>query len=159
MLNSAQTKAHIQAHSLGRKKSEYNRASGVPSSGSGATTAEVDAAAREVIDRRGARSNFLGYHGFPAVICASPNEVVVHGIPGPRVLEEGEASGREALGALRDAFGAESLWVELQDHGLPEQPVVRQSLGPASVEVPPSEAQVPVVRTLMPAAAAPQALE
>ncbi|MFM8972801.1 MAG: M24 family metallopeptidase, partial [Actinomycetota bacterium] len=34
----------------------------------GATTAEIDAVAREVIERRGARSNFLGYHGFPAVI-------------------------------------------------------------------------------------------
>lgn len=56
----------------------------------GATTADLDRVAREVLDRRGARSNFLGYHGFPAVLCASPNEVVVHGIPGPRVLEEGD---------------------------------------------------------------------
>lgn len=56
----------------------------------GATTADLDRVAREVLERRGARSNFLGYHGFPAVVCASPNEVVVHGIPGPRVLEEGD---------------------------------------------------------------------
>ena len=40
--------------------------------------------------RRGARSNFLGYHGFPAVACISPNEVIVHGIPGDRVLDEGD---------------------------------------------------------------------
>jgi len=57
----------------------------------GATTLDVDAAAREVIERRGARSNFLGYHGFPAVVCTSPNEVIVHGIPSDRVvLEEGD---------------------------------------------------------------------
>jgi len=56
----------------------------------GVTTADLDRVAREVIDRRGARSNFLGYHGYPAVICASPNEVIVHGIPGDRVLEEGD---------------------------------------------------------------------
>ena len=56
----------------------------------GVTTADLDQIGRDVLDRRGAKSNFLGYHGFPAVICASPNEVVVHGIPGPRVLEEGD---------------------------------------------------------------------
>ena len=37
----------------------------------GVTTAEIDAAAREVLERRGAKSNFLNYHGFPAVICTS----------------------------------------------------------------------------------------
>ena len=55
----------------------------------GATTGDLDAA-REVLERRGARSNFLNYHGFPAVACISPNEVIVHGIPGDRVLEEGD---------------------------------------------------------------------
>ena len=49
----------------------------------GVTTAELDAIAREVLERRGATSNFLGYHGFPAVICTSPNDMIVHGIPGP----------------------------------------------------------------------------
>ena len=43
-----------------------------------------------MLEGRGATSNFLGYHGFPAVICASPNEVIVHGIPGPRVLDDGD---------------------------------------------------------------------
>lgn len=56
----------------------------------GVTTAELDKVARAVIERRGARSNFLNYHGFPAVICASPNDVVVHGIPGDYRLEEGD---------------------------------------------------------------------
>jgi methionyl aminopeptidase len=57
----------------------------------GATTMDVDRAARDVIDRRGARSNFLNYHGFPAVVCTSPNAVIVHGIPSDDVvLEEGD---------------------------------------------------------------------
>lgn len=56
----------------------------------GVTTLALDAIAREVLHQRGARSNFLGYHGFPAVICASPNEVIVHGIPDGRVLHEGD---------------------------------------------------------------------
>src|ERR1044071_943699 len=56
----------------------------------GATTGDLDAVARDVLDRRGARSNFLNYHGFPAVACISPNEVIVHGIPGDRVLDEGD---------------------------------------------------------------------
>jgi methionyl aminopeptidase len=56
----------------------------------GVTTAQIDAVAREVLERRGATSNFLGYHGFPAVICTSPNDMIVHGIPGAYVLEEGD---------------------------------------------------------------------
>ncbi len=56
----------------------------------GVTTRELDAVARDVLDRRGATSNFLGYHGFPAVICTSPNEMIVHGIPGDYRLEEGD---------------------------------------------------------------------
>lgn len=56
----------------------------------GVTTLELDKIGRDVIERRGARSNFLGYHGFPAVICSSPNDMIVHGIPGPYRLEEGD---------------------------------------------------------------------
>jgi methionyl aminopeptidase len=57
----------------------------------GATTADLDRVAREVIDRRGARSNFLNYRGFPAVVCTSPNQVIVHGIPADDViLDEGD---------------------------------------------------------------------
>lgn len=56
----------------------------------GVTTHDLDLVARAVLERRGARSNFLGYHGYPAVICASPNDVIVHGIPGPYRLEEGD---------------------------------------------------------------------
>jgi methionyl aminopeptidase len=56
----------------------------------GVTTGQLDTVAREVIERRGATSNFLGYHGYPAVICASVNDEVIHGIPGPRILVDGD---------------------------------------------------------------------
>jgi methionyl aminopeptidase len=62
----------------------------------GVTTLELDAVGRAVIERNGARSNFLNYGGppgsppFPAVICASPNDVIVHGIPDERRLDEGD---------------------------------------------------------------------
>jgi len=56
----------------------------------GITTHDLDKVAREVLARRKAKSNFLGYHGYPAVICTSPNDVIVHGIPGTYRLEEGD---------------------------------------------------------------------
>ena len=56
----------------------------------GVTTGQLDAAAAEYIADAGARSNFKGYHGFPGVICTSVNDEVVHGIPGDRVLLEGD---------------------------------------------------------------------
>ncbi len=56
----------------------------------GVTTGELDRMARDVISRRGASSNFLGYHGYPAVICASVNDEVIHGIPGDRELVDGD---------------------------------------------------------------------
>jgi methionyl aminopeptidase len=56
----------------------------------GVTTANLDKVARAVLEKRGARSNFLNYHGFPAVICTSPNDTIVHGIPGAYRLREGD---------------------------------------------------------------------
>lgn len=56
----------------------------------GVTTRELDAVAAAVIDKRGATSNFLGYHGFPATICTSVNDEVIHGIPGGRRLDDGD---------------------------------------------------------------------
>ena len=59
----------------------------------GVTTADLDRIAREVLAKRGAKSNFLNYGRppFPAVVCTSPNDMIVHGIPSPDVvLEEGD---------------------------------------------------------------------
>ncbi|WP_211090402.1 type I methionyl aminopeptidase [Nesterenkonia sedimenti] len=56
----------------------------------GVTTGELNDVFAEYITARGAKPNFLNYHGFPGYICASVNEEVVHGIPGDRVLETGD---------------------------------------------------------------------
>lgn len=65
---------------------EVIRAAAAP----GVTTRRLDELARGVLERRGATSNFLGYHGYPAVICASVNSCVIHGIPDDRPLAEGD---------------------------------------------------------------------
>ncbi|MEO5678514.1 MAG: type I methionyl aminopeptidase, partial [Acidimicrobiales bacterium] len=56
----------------------------------GAPLIDLDVAARDVLDRCGATSNFLGYHGYPAVLCASPNDTVLHGVPDGTRLVEGD---------------------------------------------------------------------
>ena len=73
----------------------------------GVTTAELDAVFAAVLAEHGATSNFLGYHGFPATICASVNEEVVHGIPGERVLEQGDVLKIDG-GAIVDGWHADS---------------------------------------------------
>jgi methionyl aminopeptidase len=56
----------------------------------GVTTAELDEAAERFIASQGAEAAFKGYRGFPGSICASPNSMVVHGIPGPYELKRGD---------------------------------------------------------------------
>ena len=69
----------------------------------GVTTKELDTKAEEFIRKRGGKPAFKGYHGFPATICASINEEVVHGIPGSRRLKEGDIIGID-LGVVMDGF-------------------------------------------------------
>jgi len=73
----------------------------------GTTTLELDRIAREAIEKAGARPAFLGYRGFPATLCASVNEEVVHGIPGPRKLRDGDIIGLD-LGCVLDGFFGDS---------------------------------------------------
>ncbi|MFC5721843.1 type I methionyl aminopeptidase [Streptomyces gamaensis] len=70
----------------------------------GATTKDLDEVARKVLAEHGAKSNFLGYGGFPATICTSVNEVVVHGIPDTKtVLKDGDIISIDA-GAIVDGW-------------------------------------------------------
>lgn len=69
----------------------------------GVTTAYLDSLAEEFIRSRGAIPSFKGYRGFPASICTSPNDVVVHGIPGDYVLEEGDILGIDC-GAIWEGY-------------------------------------------------------
>jgi len=56
----------------------------------GLTTRDLDAVAERVIREAGATPSFLGYHGYPATLCVSVNDEVVHGIPGDRVIADGD---------------------------------------------------------------------
>lgn len=59
----------------------------------GVKTKDLDKFAEEIAEKRGARPAFKGYHGYPHSLCVSINEVVVHGMPSERVLEEGDIVG------------------------------------------------------------------
>ncbi len=75
----------------------------------GVTTGELDKRAEELISTAGARSGFKGYHGYPANICTSINEQVVHGIPNGRRLKEGDIISID-VGVLYHGFYGDSAW-------------------------------------------------
>jgi methionyl aminopeptidase len=73
----------------------------------GMSTLEIDEEVEAFLSRRGARSAFKGYRGFPATVCVSINEEVVHGIPSPhRRLKEGDIVGLD-LGCVVDGYYAD----------------------------------------------------
>ena len=69
----------------------------------GITTAQIDALAEQRVREAGAEPAFKGYHGYPATVCASVNEQVVHGIPSSRELVEGDVVSVD-MGARLDGF-------------------------------------------------------
>ncbi len=69
----------------------------------GTTTRELDVVAARTLQEHGAQSSFLGYYGYPAVLCVSVNDEVVHGIPGDRVLGEGDLVSID-FGAIVDGW-------------------------------------------------------
>jgi methionyl aminopeptidase len=73
----------------------------------GITTAQLDTKAEEIIADHGAVPSFRGYRGFPSALCTSINEQVVHGIPGPYVLKEGDLLTIDA-GVLYKEFHTDS---------------------------------------------------
>jgi methionyl aminopeptidase len=73
----------------------------------GVTTQELDEVAEEYIRSQGGSPTFKGYRGFPASICTSPNSMVVHGIPGPVRLDEGDIISVD-VGVTLDGFVADS---------------------------------------------------
>ena len=75
----------------------------------GVTTAELDEAAEEHIRAEGGVPTFKGYRGFPASICVSPNSMVVHGIPGPYTLREGDLISVD-VGVTLDGFVADAAY-------------------------------------------------
>ena len=73
----------------------------------GVTTEELDRAAERFITSQGAKPSFLGYRGFPGSICASPNSMVVHGIPGDHKLERGDVISLD-VGVTHDGWVADA---------------------------------------------------
>lgn len=75
----------------------------------GITTKELDKIAEDFILQSGATPSFKGYNGFPGSICASVNEELVHGIPGDRVLHEGDIISID-IGAKYNGYHGDSAW-------------------------------------------------
>src|SRR3954463_9933650 len=73
----------------------------------GVTTGELDAAAEKFIRSHGAEPAFKGYRGFPGSICASPNSMVVHGIPGHYELKRGDVLSVD-VGVIKDGWVADA---------------------------------------------------
>jgi methionyl aminopeptidase len=73
----------------------------------GVTTLELDQAAEKFIRSQGCEPAFKGYHGFPGSICASPNSMVVHGIPGKYKLERGDIISID-IGVIKDGWVADA---------------------------------------------------
>ena len=71
----------------------------------GVTTAELNAVAEELLAQQKARSAFKGYNGYPAALCTSVNEEVVHGIPSDRVLREGDILSLDFGAIYEDYYG------------------------------------------------------
>ena len=71
----------------------------------GVTTEELDRIAEEEIRRRGAKPAFVGYRGYPKTLCTSVNDEVVHGIPGKRVLKEGDVVGVDCGAVVAGYYG------------------------------------------------------
>jgi methionyl aminopeptidase len=82
----------------------------------GMTTADLDAMARESMSDAGATPSFLGYHGYPAVICTSVNDEIVHGIPGDRVIDEGDVVSIDC-GAIVDGWHGDAAFTMVVGQG------------------------------------------
>ena len=93
----------------------------------GVTTAELNRAALEIIQGAGAIPSFLGYPSpyggidFPGAICASVNEEVIHGLPGPRVLNEGDIISVD-VGAILDGWHGDAARTQHAEHGNGDAP-------------------------------------
>ncbi|WP_417217207.1 type I methionyl aminopeptidase [Arthrobacter sp.] len=85
----------------------------------GTTTAELDRVFEAVLDKHGATSNFKGYYGFPATICASVNDQVVHGFPSDYVLADGDVLKIDG-GAIIEGWHADSARTVIVGTAAPE---------------------------------------
>ena len=73
----------------------------------GVVVKDLDKTVRKEFERHGVEPTFLGYHGYPATVCISVNEEIVHGIPGKRVIQDGDVVSLD-LGCTYKGFVADS---------------------------------------------------
>lgn len=90
----------------------------------GITTSALDAVAEANIKRGGGSSNFKGYHGFPATICVSINDEIVHGIPGERMIMPGDVVSVDC-GAIVDGWHGDAAFTVIVD---PVDPATQKML-------------------------------
>ncbi|MGI6559291.1 MAG: type I methionyl aminopeptidase [Limnochordia bacterium] len=97
----------------------------------GVKTKELDVLVEEFFRKEGAIPAFKGYRGYPACICTSVNDEVVHGIPGERVLEEGDIIGVD-IGAIVDGYCGDAAWTypvgQIEPHAQDLLEVTEQAL-------------------------------
>jgi methionyl aminopeptidase len=86
----------------------------------GVATRDLDAFVRSYLAARGARPSFLGYLDFPAAVCISVNEEVIHGIPGPRRLRDGDLVGLD-LGVELDGYYSDAAVTVTVGQAAPER--------------------------------------
>jgi methionyl aminopeptidase len=84
----------------------------------GVTTAELDRVAEETLAEHNAVPAFKGYHGYPATACISVNEQVVHGIPGDRVLQEGDIVSIDIGAKVKGYYGDQAITVPVGEVSL-----------------------------------------
>ena len=95
----------------------------------GMKTKELDAIAAKELERLGAKPSFKGYQGFPANLCVSVNNEIVHGIPGERVLREGDIISLD-LGAIFNGFqGDAAITVGVGEISLPARQLLETTEG------------------------------
>jgi methionyl aminopeptidase len=85
----------------------------------GMKTKELDSIAEAELERLGAVSSFKGYRGFPASVCVSINDEIVHGIPGERVIDEGDIVSLD-FGAIYDGFHGDAALTVVVGEASPE---------------------------------------
>ena len=95
----------------------------------GMKTKELDNIAEKELERLGARSSFKGYRGFPANLCVSVNDEIVHGIPGKRILQEGNIVSLDFGAIFMDFQGDAAVTVGVGEIGTPAKQLMQAARG------------------------------
>ena len=108
----------------------------------GIKTKELDTIAARELERLGAKPSFKGYRGFPANLCVSVNDEIVHGIPGERVLEEGDIVSLD-LGAIFMGFHSDAaMTIGIEEISSPARQLLETAEGALKAGIAAAHAEV-----------------